>query len=317
MPGESLHRRTRNALDELGVRPRRRLGQNFLVAEHVIEKIVGIAAPQGRTVVEIGPGTGALSDALAAAAAHLYLIEIDAPMAKRLAERYASTPNVDVVTADALVVDFHRLLSERAPAVAVGNLPYSVASQILLRLIEARGAFERLVLMLQREVAERLVARPGTREYGTLTLWTALYGEAKIALRVLPGAFVPRPKVESAVVTVRLASEPRVHLEDEGRFREIVRRSFGQRRKTLRAALSGFTSAAQIERAGIEPGRRGETLSLAEFATLASPPSTFASPAFDGSSTKPLCGRWSAVASPASSGAPNTFSRTSATSSCG
>jgi len=266
---ESLHRRTREALDGLGVRPRRRLGQNFLVAEHVVEKIVALAAPDGRAVVEIGPGTGALSDALAARAAKLCLVEIDPRMAERLRDRYAGSANVEVVNADALDVDFARLLGDRDRAIAVGNLPYSVGSQILLRLLEARAVFERLVLMLQREVAERVIARPGTRAYGTLSLWTALYGEPVIALRVAPGAFVPRPKVDSAVVSIRLATEPRVHLVNEARFRDVVRRSFAQRRKTLRAALSSVTSSAEIERAGIDPRRRGETLSLAEFATLA------------------------------------------------
>jgi len=266
---ESLHRRTRDALDRLGVRPHRRLGQNFLVAQPVVDRIVEIIAPRGRTVVEIGPGLGALSDALAAAAAELVLVEVAPRMAERLADRHATAANVRVVTADALGVDFASLVGESGRAIAVGNLPYSVGTRILLRLVEARRSFERLVLMLQREVAERLVARPGTRAYGALTLWTALYGEAEIVLRVSPGAFVPRPKVDSAVVAIRLESEPRVELEDEACFRELVRRSFGQRRKTLRAALSTFAAAAEMERAGIDSGRRGETLSLVEFARLA------------------------------------------------
>ncbi|HSD10899.1 MAG TPA: 16S rRNA (adenine(1518)-N(6)/adenine(1519)-N(6))-dimethyltransferase RsmA [Candidatus Binatia bacterium] len=266
---QSLHRRTRDALGRLGVQPRRRLGQNFLVASPVVERIVAVARAAGRVVVEIGPGIGALSDALAAIADELFLIEIDTRMAERLADRFAATPNVHVVAADALAVDYSKLLANRRRAVAVGNLPYSVGSQILLRLIEFRASFERLVLMLQREVAERLIAKPGTKAYGVLTVWTALHGEAEIVLRVSRGSFVPRPRVESAVVSVTLHAEPRVSIDDEERFRAVVRAAFGKRRKTLRAALAGIARAVDIERAGIDPGRRGETLSLAEFANLA------------------------------------------------
>ena len=265
----SLHRRTRDTLGRLGVRPRRSLGQNFLVASPVVERIVAAARATGRVVVEIGPGIGALSDALAAIAGELFLVEIDARMAERLQERFATVTNVHVVAADALAVDYSKLLAGRGRAVAVGNLPYSVGSQILLRLIEASASFERLLLMLQREVAERLIAKPGTKAYGVLTLWTALRGEAEIVLRVSRGSFVPRPKVESAVVSVTLHTAPRVSIDDEERFRAVVRAAFGQRRKTLRAALAKIARAADIERAGIDPGRRGETLSLAEFARLA------------------------------------------------
>ena len=265
----SLHRRTRDALGRIGVRPQRSLGQNFLVSSPVVERIVVAARATGRVVVEIGPGIGALSDALAAIADELFLVEIDARMAERLAERFAAAPNVHVVAADALAVDYSKLLVGRRRAVAVGNLPYSVGSQILLRLIESRASFERLVLMLQREVAERLIAKPGTKAYGVLTLWTALYGEAEIVLRVSRGSFVPRPKVESAVVSVKLHTAPRVSIDDEKRFRAVVRAAFGQRRKTLRAALAKIARTADIERAGIDPRRRGETLSLAEFANLA------------------------------------------------
>jgi len=265
----SLHHRTRETLGHLGVRPRRRLGQNFLVASHVVERIVAATRAAGRVVFEIGPGIGALSDELAAIADELFLVEIDPRMAKRLTERFAAASNVHVIAADALAVDYSKLLAGRPRAVAVGNLPYSVGSQILLRLIESRASFERLVLMLQREVAERLIAKPGTKAYGVLTLWTALHGEAEIVLRVSRGSFVPRPKVESAIVSIALHTAPRVLIDDEERFRAVVRAAFGQRRKTLRAALAKVAESADIERAGIDPRRRGETLSLAEFARLA------------------------------------------------
>jgi len=265
----SLHSRTREALDRLQVRPRRSLGQNFLVAAPVVDRIVDAAGAKGRVVVEIGPGLGALSETLSTVASELVLVEIDPQMAGRLRERFAALPSVRVLHADALAIDYPRLLAGRGPAIAVGNLPYSVGSQILLRLIEARSCFERLVLMLQREVAERLVAKPGTKAYGLLTLWTTLYGEARIVSRVSRAAFTPRPKVESAVVAIGLQKSPRVVIDDEARFRSIVRAAFGQRRKMLRAALAGLAAATDLERAGIDPRRRGETLALEEFARLA------------------------------------------------
>src|SRR6185295_7138147 len=139
---------------------------------------------------------------------------------------------------------------------------------ILARLVEPPARFERLVLMLQLEVARRLVADPGSKVYGALTVLTALRADARIALRVPAGAFVPRPKVESAVVVIEVAAAPRAPVDDEKWFREVVRRAFGQRRKTLRAALATIATAADIARAEIDPGRRGETLSLEEFARL-------------------------------------------------
>ncbi len=251
------------------MRPTRRLGQCFLVAPAVAQRIVDLAEVRGKSVVEIGPGLGALSDALAAVASELVLVEIDRRLSDRLRERYGAAGNVRVVTADALEIDFAALLDGRSGAIAVGNLPYRVSTQILLRLVEAHSSFARLVLMLQREVAERVVASPGTKAYGTLSVWTALHGEARIALRVSSSAFVPRPKVDSAIVTIALRSEPRIPIADRRRFHDVVRGAFGKRRKTLRGALAHLASANQIEAAGIDPRRRGETLSLDEFAAIA------------------------------------------------
>jgi 16S rRNA (adenine1518-N6/adenine1519-N6)-dimethyltransferase len=239
------------------------------VAPAVARRIVDVADVRGKTVVEIGPGLGALSGELAATASDLVLVEIDRRLSDRLRERYSGVSHVRVVNADALAVDFGRLLDGHGGAVAIGNLPYSVGTQILLRLLELRLHFARLVLMLQREVAERIVAAPGSKLYGTLSVWTALRGDARIAFRVSSGAFVPRPKVDSAVVTIALLREPRVAIADPRRFRDVVRGAFGQRRKTLRGALDRLATRSQIEAAGIDPKRRGETLSLEEFAAIA------------------------------------------------
>jgi len=266
---ESLHRKTRRVLAEMDVRPSRALGQNFLVAPHVVERIVAAAGVENRTVVEIGPGIGTMSEALAPVASKLFLVEVDRRMAEALRGRFADRPRVQVVPADALEVDYEAMLAGSKPAIVVANLPYSVGSQILLRLLDHRACFDRLVLMLQREVAERLAAKPGTKAYGLLTVWTALYGSARVVFRVPAGAFVPRPKVESAVVSIDLQTAPRADVVDERWFREVVRAAFAQRRKTLRAALAKLGTAEAIERAGIDPRRRGETLSLEEFAGLA------------------------------------------------
>jgi len=269
-PGaRSLRGRTGDALRELDLRPRRHLGQSFLVDARIAERIVNEAGVVGESVLEIGPGLGALTDLLAERASRLALVEIDRSLADRLQSRFAGSARVHVVHADALTVDFDACSLGSGRAVVVANLPYRVGSQILLRLFDERRRFSRLVLMLQREVAARLTASPATRDYGLLSLWTALYAEARAVFRVSPAAFVPRPKVESAVVSLRLLDEPRVPAAQIERLRVIARAAFSQRRKTLRRALAGTVAAAAFERAGIDPQRRGETLSLEEFARLA------------------------------------------------
>jgi 16S rRNA (adenine1518-N6/adenine1519-N6)-dimethyltransferase len=264
----SLRRRTRDAIEALGVRPRRRLGQSFLVDPVYVERIVSAARVDGEAVLEIGPGLGALSARLAELAAELALVEIDAELAAALRDGLAARPNVRVTHGDALAVDLDEVLPAGRRVVVVANLPYSVGTQILMRLLEERVRFSRMVLMLQREVAERVTAEPGTRAYGIPTLWTKLHADAEILFRVPAGAFVPRPKVESAVLRLSVRSTPRVALASEERFRAIVRAAFGQRRKTLGRALSGIVSPSQFGEAGIDPRRRGETLSLEEFARL-------------------------------------------------
>ncbi len=268
-PGKTSQRSARETLGDLGLRPRRRWGQNFLVDLRVADRIVAAAEAAGREVLEIGPGLGALSDRLAAQAKALVLVEIDRTMSTRLRERFAEQGHVRVVEGDALEIDLAALFPENERAVVVANLPYSVASQILIRLLDERRRFSHLVLMLQREVAERLVARPGTRSYGVLSIWTALYASPAVLFHVSAGAFHPRPKVESTVVRLSLQDEPRVTIRDEEIFRAIVRASFGQRRKTLRNALSALPVEGALEYAGIDPRRRGETLDLEEFARLA------------------------------------------------
>ena len=261
----------RRELDALGRRPRRRLGQNFLTHPAVAQRIIALAnlPPQAR-IVEIGPGLGALSDLLVDRAGEAWLIEVDTDLAARLVERYAARPHVHVVRADALRIDFAALLGGGPPATVVANLPYNIATAVLVRLLAQGQCFTRLVLMLQREVAERLRAQPGTRDYGTLSVLTQCAARVRTGLRVGPQAFVPRPKIESEVVVVEPLATPAVALDDPRRFTQVVKTVFLHRRKQLRNSLRALTAdpVAVLDAAGIDPARRPETLTLAEFAAL-------------------------------------------------
>lgn len=223
-------------------------------------------------VVEIGPGEGALTGELARRAGHVVALEVDPVFVARLRARF---PAVEVVAADARRWDYGRLAAPPGGRVlVVGNLPYSVGKPILMALVEARGTIHEMALMLQREVAERVAAPPGGKVYGSLSVLTQVYCDARVALRVPPGAFRPPPKVESAVLHLRVLREPRVELNDARRFQAVVRAAFGQRRKMLANALAaGLGLPLEAVRraattAGVEPGRRAETLTILEFAEL-------------------------------------------------
>ena len=235
--------------------------------------IVDLVTPTARDlVVEIGPGEGALTGELARRAGHVVALEIDADLAARLRTR---GPAVEVVNADARTWDYGALVRpESGRVLVVGNLPYSVGKPILEALVRARTAVDEMALMLQREVAERLAAPPGSKVYGGLSVLTQLYCDVRLALRVSPASFRPPPKVESAVVHLRVLPSARVPLADERRFATVVRAAFGQRRKMLANALaSGLGVSLERARdaaaeAAIDPRRRAETLTIDEFAAL-------------------------------------------------
>lgn len=270
-----VRREARDALAAAGLRPRKRWGQHFLCDPDVARRIVETALPEpGATVLEIGPGLGALTDELAARAAWLYLIEVDRGLAARLATRYADAPHVRVLVGDVLELPIQELVA--APLVTVvANLPYNIASPVLFRLLELRTRFPRAVLMLQREMAERLTARPRTDAYGSASVVVQAFAEVRIAFRVSRRSFLPRPAVDSAVVAIDWRETPRPDVGDEVLFRTIVRAAFGQRRKMLRNALAslaarhGTTAEVLLTRAGVDPAARAETLDLAAFARLA------------------------------------------------
>ena len=257
-------------------RPLKSLGQNFLVDQNIIDKIIRIADidPQD-ALLEIGPGRGALTEHLAKRAARLVLIEYDHALAADLAERYQNEPQVTVVDADVLAVDLVNLLGDTPTNwKVVANLPYNISSPVLFKLLEYRALFSRMVLMLQREVGERLVAAPGTSDYGVTTALLGLWFDMRREFIVHPGCFHPRPKVDSAVISFVPLTTLRVEVGNEEIYRRIVKGAFAMRRKTLSNCLKATKLADPEELSrlfdlcGIDGQRRGETLSLEEFASL-------------------------------------------------
>jgi 16S rRNA (adenine1518-N6/adenine1519-N6)-dimethyltransferase len=252
---------------------RRALGQHFLRDAGIARAIVELLGPTSHDlVVEIGPGEGALTDLLAARAGRLIALEVDRALLGPLRRRQ---PAAEVLEADARTWDYGALPRPAGGRVLVaGNLPYSVGKPIVAALLAARGAIDVMVLMLQREVAERLAAPPGGKVYGALSVLTQAVCDVELTLRVPPGAFRPPPQVESAVVRLTPRRQSRVPPELEDRFRGVVRAAFAQRRKTLGNALAaglGRSLGAVRQAAaasGLDPGRRAETLTIEEFVSL-------------------------------------------------
>lgn len=272
----------REIISRHGFRIKKSLGQNFLVDGNIIRKIVAAVDPApGETVVEIGPGLGALTRPLAQKAGWVVAVEIDRHLVPVLEETLADLDNVQLVEADALKTDFDRLVKERygvgGPGYKVAaNLPYYITTPLIMHLLENRFAIRRIVVMVQEEVARRLTARPGTGEYGALTVAANFYARAEMVFRVPRTVFIPRPEVDSAVVRLDVLDRPAVPVADEKVFFRLVRAAFGQRRKTLLNAISAAEKGLSREEwsrvlqdAGLDPGRRGETLGAVEFARLA------------------------------------------------
>lgn len=251
-------------------RPRKRFGQHFLHDPAVIERIIEAVAPApGDALVEIGPGSGALTYPLAARCGALDVIELDRDLAPRLAAG-ADTDRIRVHQGDALRFDLAALAAERGRALRViGNLPYNVATPLLFHVLDHAPHIRDMHFMLQKEVVERMLARPGERDYGRLAVMLAWRCRVTRVMSVGPGAFRPAPRVHSGVVRIEPHREPPFEVADPARFAEVVRRAFAQRRKTLRNALKGLVSEAGFEAAGIDPQRRAETLEPAAFAVLA------------------------------------------------
>ena len=260
-----------------GHRPKKRLGQHFLVRPSVLRAIAERAGltPE-TTVIEIGAGTGNLTRELARRSAKVFALEFDRDLAAALREQFAGG-NIEVVQADALDFDFATMKPARGDFKIVGNLPYNISVPVIFRLLETPGLASGLLLMVQKEVAERIAASPGGKHYGILAVLCRMLADPKVVLRVPPSAFHPPPKVESAMVHFQLLEQPRYPVPDWEFFKRVVKAAFGQRRKSIANALRGSEdlglSAAAVAQAlcqaGIEPQRRAQTLTLAEFAELA------------------------------------------------
>lgn len=246
--------------------PRKRFGQSFLVDPHYVARIVAAIAPRpGDNLVEIGPGQAALTRPLVAAAGHLTAIEIDRDLAARLAAEFPRDA-LALHVADALEFDFASL----GPSLrVVGNLPYNISSPLLFHVAQFESQIADIHVMLQREVVARMTAAPATSDYGRLTVM--LHARFRVArlFTVPAGAFRPAPKVESAVARLVPLGAAKPAITDAALFARIVAAAFGQRRKTLRNALSTLCDAPTLERAGIDPAARGEALGVADFVRLA------------------------------------------------
>ena len=249
---------------------RRRFGQHFLHDPAIIGRIVAAIDPRpGDELLEIGPGRGALTRPVIAAAGRLEAIEIDRDLAQRLAREYGTA--LLVHQADALTIDFAALAAGRTLRVC-GNLPYNISTPLLFRLLESTAHIRDMHFMLQREVVERMAASPGSRKYGRLTVMLAARCRVEKLFTVGAGAFQPPPKVESALVRLVPYAQAPFQIAAPERFARVVAAAFEQRRKTLRNALAGYVDTAGFSAAGVDPGRRAETVSAQEFARLAQTP---------------------------------------------
>lgn len=251
---------------------RKSLGQHFLTDRRILGRIADALQLQGgETVVEIGPGRGALTDILAERAGRLIAVEVDRALAGMLRERYARRNNLLIAEADVLEVSLGELAA--GPYVLVGNVPYYITTPILFHALEPPRA-ERSVYLVQREVADRLTAAPGSKEYGALTVNVAAVAHAEMLFKVPAGAFSPPPKVESAVVRITPLADPAVTPAEEEPLRKLVQGAFGMRRKQMRRVIRTLRSLSAEEadvllaNAGIDPEARPETLSVGQFVRL-------------------------------------------------
>lgn len=262
----------RDLLRKYDLLPKRSFSQNFLIQPGAIAQIADAVVALGHEVVELGPGLGALTYALLERDCNVLAVELDRDMVRVLREEFAGEARLEVRQGDAAELDLTAHSNAcGSKLVVTGNLPYQATGAILRQVVAHRAALTGAVLMVQREVRDRLVAKPATKEYGALTVFTRAGFEVETVCRLRPGSFYPAPQVESAVV--RLIPRKTPLAEETEAFQTVVRAAFQMRRKTLRNALRALDGADRgtraLSAAGIDPKRRGETLSVAEFARLA------------------------------------------------
>lgn len=265
---------TRDIVKKYGFKFTKSLGQNFLIDDTVLTDIVEGAEVNGEDVViEIGPGVGSLTRELLKKAKKVYSIELDSDLIPILNEELKDYENFTLIHKDAMKVDYNEIIGNEESVKLVANLPYYVTSPIIAKLLTEGYKFKSLTIMIQKEVAERLAADPNNKDYGSLSLLVQYYCNTKIIRHVKPGAFLPPPKVDSIVIRLDRLDSPKVSVKDPDLMFKIIRDSFNMRRKTLSNALKNIGLDKEklnkaFENAGIDSRRRGETLSLEEFARL-------------------------------------------------
>ncbi len=259
----------------------KKFGQNFLIDTHVLDKIIRAAdITKDDFVLEIGPGIGTLTQYLCERAREVVAVEIDKNLIHVLADTLSPYDNVTVLNEDILKVDLSKLVEERnagKPIKVVANLPYYITTPIIMNLFEAHVPLINVTVMVQKEVAERIQAGPGTKNYGALSLAVQYYAEPYIAANVPPNCFMPRPNVGSAVINLKLHEDPRIRVKNEALLFQIIRASFNQRRKTLVNGLNNFSGLSYskeeilnaLKEEGLMENIRGEALTLEQFGGLA------------------------------------------------
>ena len=267
----------RSLLAKHGTRTKKGLGQNFIVNPSVCPRMANACgADKNGAALEIGAGVGVLTRELSRVAGKVVCVELDASLFPLLEETLDGCDNVELVQGDILKIDLDALIREKfggMPVAVCANLPYYITTPVLMRLLEYGGRFTSLTLMVQKEFAQRLAAKPGSSAYGALTVSAAYRAGTELLFGVSPGSFMPPPKVESAVVRLTPYSDPPVKVTDEAAFFAVVRAAFGQRRKMLSNALGAAfgreRALAALEAAGVPPTVRGETLNVEKFAAIA------------------------------------------------
>lgn len=271
-------KKVKEVLNKHNFRFKKSLGQNFLTDKNILHKIVDLAQIDDEDVVlEVGPGAGALTQVLATKAYQVLAVELDQTLLPVLKDTLGDFTNVAIIQDDILKIDFSSLIAHYPTHrwKVVANLPYYITTPVIMRFLEEKAPVHSLVVMVQKEVAKRMVASSGGKDYGMLSISVQYHTEPKIVLNVPKTVFIPQPEVDSAVVRLEIRNKPPIEVEDEKAFFRLVKAAFGQRRKTLQNALAGGLGLGRekveslLNEAGIDGNRRGETLNMDEFALLA------------------------------------------------
>ena len=274
----SSHSATMDLVKRHGFKFTKSLGQNFLIDDNIVDKIVaGAGIGPSDKIIEVGPGIGTLTREMASRAGALMAVEIDKNLIPILADTLGDFENVKIVNEDIIKADIRGLIDENlsgGPVKLVANLPYYITTPIIMRLLEEDINVTDIVVMVQKEVAERMNAQPGGKDFGALSVAVQFYCDTEIVAKVPRHLFVPQPNVDSIVIALRVRPERKYRVDSEDLFFKVVKAAFGQRRKTLLNSIASMGNLSKdmvkeaLEEAGIDPKRRGETLSLDEFANL-------------------------------------------------